>query len=268
MKKFISWRRVSTKKQGSSGLGLQAQKDIIDHFVKQEGGELLEDYCEVYTGKDLNGCTELRKAMAACKEHNAILIIAKTDRFRNCREALDIYEQMNGKIFFCDLPSSDKFTLTLFFALAEREALLVSIRTKQALAVKKAQGVKLGRPKGVITATATHAATTRRKQEAKNKPCNKAIWNVVKKCTDNFRELTTANFAEASILLQQMGVYSSTGQILTKERVRNAYYNLRGLYTDYKYIRPDSVTYKSLIDKGVDPKDINKKFNIEENKEV
>ena len=62
-KKFISWRRVSTKKQGRSGLGLAAQADIIDYFVKVEGGELIADYEEVYTGKDLEGCKELRRAM-------------------------------------------------------------------------------------------------------------------------------------------------------------------------------------------------------------
>lgn len=144
-KKFVSWRRVSTKKQGASGLGLQAQLDIIKYFVQHDGGELISDYSEVYTGKELSGCVELRKAIEHCKRENAILIIAKTDRFRNTIEALQVYEEMgDGNIMFCDLPHTDKFTLTLFFALAEREALIVSIRTKQALAVKKAKGIKLG----------------------------------------------------------------------------------------------------------------------------
>lgn len=143
--RFISWRRVSTKKQGRSGLGLEAQADIIRYFVEREDGELIADYAEVYTGKDLAGCTELRKAIDHAKQEDAILIIAKTDRFRNTIEALQVYEEMgDGHIMFCDLPHTDKFTLTLFFALAEREALLVSIRTRQALAVKKAQGCKLG----------------------------------------------------------------------------------------------------------------------------
>lgn len=144
-KKFVAWRRVSTKKQGHSGLGLAAQKNIIDYFVEREGGDIIADYEEVYTGKDLSGCVALRKAIEHCKRENACLIIAKTDRFRNTIEALQVYEEMGeGNIMFCDLPHTDKFTLTLFFALAEREALIVSIRTKQALAVKKAQGVKLG----------------------------------------------------------------------------------------------------------------------------
>lgn len=143
--KFVSWRRVSTKKQGASGLGLQAQKEIIRYFIEREEGEWIADYEECYTGTDLDGCTELRKAMEHAKREDAILIIAKTDRFRNTIEALQVYEKMgDGNIMFCDLPHTDKFTLTLFFALAEREALIVSIRTKQALDAKKARGEKTG----------------------------------------------------------------------------------------------------------------------------
>ena len=145
MKKFVSWRRVSTKRQGSSGLGLEAQKEIIRYFVEREGGELVADFKECYTGTDLNGCTELKKAIALAKENEAVFIIAKTDRFHNTIEALQVYDDMgDGNIMFCDLPHTDKFTLTLFFALAEREALIVSIRTKQALAAKKARGEALG----------------------------------------------------------------------------------------------------------------------------
>lgn len=145
-KKYISWRRVSTKKQGASGLGLEAQKEIIRYFVERdEGSEWVADYEECYTGTDLDGCTELRKAMTHAKEIGAVLIIAKTDRFRNTIEALQVYERMgDGNIMFCDLPHTDKFTLTLFFALAEREALIVSIRTKQALQAKKQRGEATG----------------------------------------------------------------------------------------------------------------------------
>lgn len=143
--KYVSWRRVSTFKQNRSGLGLEAQKEIIRYFIERDEGDWVADYEECYTGTELSGCAELRKAMNHAKTIGATLIIAKTDRFRNTAEALKIYEEMgDGHIMFCDLPSSDKFSLTLFFALAEREALIVSIRTKQALAVKKANGCKLG----------------------------------------------------------------------------------------------------------------------------
>lgn len=144
-KKYVSWRRVSTKRQGASGLGLAAQKEIVKYFIERENGDWIADYEECYTGTDLNGCLELKKAIKFAKENDAVLIIAKTDRFRNTIEALQVYDEMgDGKIMFCDLPHTDKFTLTLFFALAEREALIVSIRTKQALDAKKARGEKTG----------------------------------------------------------------------------------------------------------------------------
>ena len=144
-KKFVSWRRVSTKRQNASGLGLEAQKDIIRYFIERDGGEWVADYAECYTGTELSGCIELQKAIQHAKRDGAVLVIAKTDRFRNTIEALQVYEEMgDGNIMFCDLPHTDKFTLTLFFALAEREALIVSIRTKQALDAKKARGEKTG----------------------------------------------------------------------------------------------------------------------------
>lgn len=184
-RQFISWRRVSTKKQGVSKLGLGAQKTIIDYYVSIEGGELVADYCEVYTGTELSGCSQLRKAIAHCKQISATLIIAKTDRFRNTIEALEIFDEMDGNIYFCDLPSNEKFMLTLFFALAEREAKLISIRTKSALdeikdniaqngghMSKANRWIKhLGREKGCDTSAASSVSArnaTRRSTEWKN----------------------------------------------------------------------------------------------------
>ena len=141
-RQYISYRRVSTKKQGRSGLGLEAQEDLIRGFLRYTGdADLVADYCEVYTGTELAKCRELQKAIAHAKRIGAVLIIAKTDRFRNTAEALQIYEAMGeNNIVFCDVPHADKFSITLAFAFAEREALLISIRTKQALAAKKARG--------------------------------------------------------------------------------------------------------------------------------
>ena len=170
MKKYISWRRVSTTKQGRSGLGLEAQKEIIRYFIERDRGEWLADYSECYTGTELSGCVELRKAIERCKREGAILIIAKSDRFRNTIEALQVYEEMgDGNIMFCDLPHTDKFTLTLFFALAEREALIVSIRTKQALAAKKARGELIGAAcdKYKATQASKDKATLREEQARK-----------------------------------------------------------------------------------------------------
>lgn len=231
-KNFISWRRVSTHKQGKSGLGLAAQEDIIKHFVESEKGELVADYHEVYTGKELSGCTELRKAIEHCKREGATLIIAKTDRFRNTIEALQIYDEMEGNIYFCDLPHTDKFTLTLFFALAEREALIVSIRTKAALAAKKAQGFSLGNKKGTDLSKANEASAISRRHKARNNPTNKIIWGVV---AAKGSTPTTEEFEAMSARLNSMGVKTSTGLDFTTSRLRSAYHNLKRVFSSYSY---------------------------------
>lgn len=173
MKKFISWRRVSTKMQGRSGLGLEAQLDIVKYWAKEEGGEIVADYMEVYTGTDLAGCKELRKAMAHCKEIGATLIIAKCDRFRDDAEAIKIYNEMGKNIYFCDCPSQDEFMIKLMFLLAAREAKTISIRTSQALQAKLKRGENLGRPKGCTASqNAIESSVTARRDKAKTNPHN------------------------------------------------------------------------------------------------
>lgn len=155
-RKFVSWRRVSTQKQGKSGLGLEAQLSIIKYFVGEAKGELIADYYETYTGKNLHGCIELQKAMEFAKKNDAILVIAKSDRFRNLEQALEVYRLMDGNIYFCDVPMAEdaatyKFMLSLGWSLAEREAAITSLRTKQALQAKRDRGERVGNPNATIS---------------------------------------------------------------------------------------------------------------------
>lgn len=227
-------------KQGRSGLGLEAQKDIISHFVEYEKGELIADYCEVYTGKDLFGCTELRKAMDHCKREDAILIIAKSDRFRNTVEALKIYEEMGeGKIFFCDLPSTDKFTLTLFFALAEREALLVSIRTKAALKAKKARGESIGGSSDIwgkktgtnreeVISKASVAASAARHKKSMVNPNNIAFEHFMEDWVEIHGKISRKTDWGALVnKLNSRGLKTATGMVFTELRARAMYNNLK-----------------------------------------
>lgn len=199
-KRFISWRRVSTAKQRGSHLGLEAQKSIIDFFVEKEKGELIADYEECHSGTDLAGCTELKKAKAHCKKTGATLIIAKTDRCRDTIEALQLYEEMNGKIYFCDLPHTDKFTLTLFFSLAEREAMIVSLRTKQALAALKARGdVKLGASNEKYRTNYNNKDYQMKLQSHRKKGVTKNARFLEKKDTVAFLKVLTKVFPEACV---------------------------------------------------------------------
>ena len=233
MKKFISWRRVSTKKQGRSGLGLEAQKTMIDYFIQAEKGELVADYPEVYTGTDLQGCTELKKAIEHCKKENAILIIAKTDRFRNTIEALQVYESMgDGKIYFCDLPHTDKFTLTLFFALAEREALLVSIRTKAALDAKRARGETWVR--NLDTSAASKQSALNRRLTAQENESNQRVWRYLQSWESRNKRLTPNTpkevFEELATILNELGYTTPRGLEFTGLRLRAMWTKLRDLY--------------------------------------
>lgn len=144
--KYIAYIRVSSEKQGRSGLGLQAQKEIIKHNVGEEN--IIEWYEEVHSGKNLDSLPMLNRAKERAKKEGYILVIAKTDRLRNTQQALDLVDELSPTgVFFCNVSrNADKFMLTLFFAFAEKERLEISIRTKAALAVLKSKGIKLGRP--------------------------------------------------------------------------------------------------------------------------
>lgn len=240
MNNFVSWRRVSTQKQGRSGLGLEAQKEIIDYFVEKDKGKILADYVEVYTGTELSKCKELSKAIQFAKEHDAKLIIAKTDRFRNTLEALQIYEELgDGKIIFCDLPSTDKFTLTLFFALSEREALITSIRTKAALAAKKARGEQTGGTKKLwgkntganrtdTISTIQQSSSTKRKENARNNVHNAQFWTFIQKWISCKGEPNNAQiWAQIASELNDYNFKTATGMEYNAVRAAAMYRKLK-----------------------------------------
>lgn len=183
-RKFVSWRRCSTQKQGKSGLGLEAQLSIINYFVKEAQGVLIADFHEVYTGKNLHGCVELQKAMECAKKNGATLVVAKTDRFRNLEQALEVYRLMDGSIYFCDVPMAEdaatyKFMLSLSWSLAEREAAITSLRTKQALQAKRDRGETIGNPNATISATMRANSIASRKQDAQLNENNRKAFKLV-----------------------------------------------------------------------------------------
>lgn len=150
--RFVAYFRVSTDKQGKSGLGLDAQKASVDSLIAQRGGVLVADFEEVESGK-CNSRPALAAALAACRAHKAVLIVGKLDRLsRNVKFLLSIVEGTGeAGVVFCDLPTIPsgpvgKFLLTRMAAVGELEAGLISQRTKAALQIAKARGVKLGNP--------------------------------------------------------------------------------------------------------------------------
>jgi DNA invertase Pin-like site-specific DNA recombinase len=155
--KFIAYYRVSTDKQGKSGLGLEAQRKAVLDYLDGGKWELVGEFTEVETGKRADR-PELEKAIAACKKHRARLIIAKLDRLS--RNVAFISALMERKVDFvcCDNPTATKFTIHILAAVAEFEREAISMRTKEALAAAKAKGKRLGNYQRI--AEAKQKATT------------------------------------------------------------------------------------------------------------
>lgn len=181
-KRFISYYRVSTARQGQSGLGIEAQRKAVSDYIASVGGVLAGSYTEVESGRR-NDRPELEKALQACRKERATLVIAKLDRLaRNARFLLAVVEGAgDGGVVFCDLPhippgAVGKFIVTQMAAVAELEAGLISQRTKAALAAARSRGVKLGRPKGADTSAAVAAIKEGARAHAENvRPIIEAI---------------------------------------------------------------------------------------------
>jgi DNA invertase Pin-like site-specific DNA recombinase len=162
--KFVAYYRISTDKQGKSGLGLAAQRKAVRDYLDGGTWELLDEFTEVESGKNSDR-PELEKAIAACKKHRARLIIAKLDRLS--RNVAFIATLMERKVDFLavDNPTATKFTVHILAAVAEFERDAISRRTKEALAAAKARGVKLGNyariSKAKQAATRARAETVR-----------------------------------------------------------------------------------------------------------
>ncbi len=151
--KFISYLRVSTLRQGKSGLGLEAQRDSINNYLNGGRWKLLEEFVEIESGKD-DKRPKLAEALAACQRRKTTLVIAKLDRLsRNVAFIANLME--SGVEFIAvDFPQANKFSLHIMAAVAEYEAQAISKRTKEALEAAKRRGVKLGNPENLNKAAA------------------------------------------------------------------------------------------------------------------
>jgi DNA invertase Pin-like site-specific DNA recombinase len=145
--RFIAYYRVSTVKQGQSGLGIEAQEAAVVNYAAATGSQILATYHEIESGKRSDR-PQLDLALAHAKRAKATLIIAKLDRL--ARNVEFIAHLMNAGVdfFACDLPGANRMTLHIMAAMAENEALMASERTKAGIAALKARGLystRLGR---------------------------------------------------------------------------------------------------------------------------
>jgi DNA invertase Pin-like site-specific DNA recombinase len=147
-KKIVAYHRVSTQKQGKSGLGLEAQRETIARFVKSENLEIIAQYTDVETGKGadaLDRRPQLSAAIKVARKAKASICVAKLDRLS--RDVCFVSTLMSKKVPFitCELGlDCDPFLLHLYVSLAEKERQLISERTRNALKAARERGVQLG----------------------------------------------------------------------------------------------------------------------------
>ena len=141
--KYVAYYRVSTQKQGKSGLGRDAQEKMVNDFVKANGGEIVGVYEEVESGKNDN-----RPKLAEAMKHAALvggrILVGKLDRLSRDLNFITNLQKNRVDFVVSDMPHCDSFTIHIYGALAQREREMISSRTKQGLAAAKARGVKLG----------------------------------------------------------------------------------------------------------------------------
>jgi len=215
--KFVAYLRVSTQKQGYSGLGLESQREIIQNYLHDTTP--IAEYVEVESGRKTDkGRPKLKEALEQCRKYGAKLIVAKLDRLaRNVAFLSQLLESDDVDIVFCDFPQANKMVLHILAAISQYEAELIATRTKQALAAKKQRGFTLGNPEHLMdnldTAIAKAAETNKRKAE--DNPNNKRATAMLKVLAREGRTLQ-----EMANYLNHEGFTTSKGCKFSRSSVR------------------------------------------------
>ncbi|HMT80313.1 MAG TPA: recombinase family protein [Azonexus sp.] len=145
--KLVAYQRVSTTKQGNSGLGLEAQQAAIQAYADRTGACIVESFTEIESGK-LNERPELLKALHHAKVTGSVLVIAKLDRLSRNAAFLLTLQDSGVRFVAADMPEANNFTVGIMALVAQQEREATSKRTKEALQAAKARGTKLGNPNG------------------------------------------------------------------------------------------------------------------------
>ena len=254
---FIAYYRVSTKKQS---LGLDAQRDICQHFASANGGCIVAEYSEQETGKDTGTLytnrQQLVAALAACRKQGAVLLVAKMDRLTRDLET-GAHLCKNYDIRFCDHPSLRTATEQgIFFGMAMDERTFISTRTKQALAAKKekraAAGLgandldergkrATGKPNCTWTAEQQQAAHLARKQKALDDEANRKAWALAS-ALDGLPALQIAHRLNAAGFVTSRGCAWSASSVIRLQALFTAAGTIRISYGNgqHRYIAPDA----------------------------
>lgn len=145
MPDFVAYYRVSTDRQGASGLGLEAQRAAVTGYLRDQA--VLATYTEIESGRRHTNRPQLLAALEDCRKRRAVLVIARLDRLARNVAFIATLMESGADFVAVDMPTANKLTIHILAAVAEHEREVISARTKAALAMAKARGTKLGNPR-------------------------------------------------------------------------------------------------------------------------
>jgi len=214
--RYVAYYRVSTARQGRSGLGLEAQRKAISQFINGGGATLLSEFTEVETGKR-NDRPELARAIHKAKVTGARLVIAKLDRLSRNAAFLLTLRDSGVEFVAADMPEANTLTVGIMALMAQHEREMISRRTKEALATAKARGTKLSNPNG-----ATHLRGRGNAEAVRGarRAADDRAKGVLVEIEDIRREQPGASLRDIAKMLNQRGVQTARGGAWYAQSVR------------------------------------------------
>jgi len=206
--RYIAYYRVSTEKQGASGLGLEAQQQAVINYIKPEN--IYQEFTEVESGRKKDRPI-LQEALELCKATGSTLVIAKLDRLARNVAFVSALLESGVKFVCCDMPTANELTIHIYSAIAQDEAKRISTRTREALQVLKDRGVQLGTPENLT-------------QEARLKGANamrtKATENRNNKLARAFLKLLTGSLTSMASQLNESGFKTAKNKSFSPMQVK------------------------------------------------
>lgn len=215
--KLVTYYRVSTQKQGRSGLGLEAQQAAVTEYMKANGGVELASFTEVESGK-INTRPQLEAALLRCRQAHATLLVAKLDRLSRNAGFLFNLRDSGVKFQALDIPEANTLTLGVMAVLAQHEREIISARTKAALAARRARGLPLGTPRDLSRYSARASAIAKgvNSEKARKRAA------VVAPAIEYARSVGCSTLRQVAAHLDGLGVTTPRGRKWTPTAVANA----------------------------------------------
>ncbi len=221
--RYVAYYRVSTDRQGRSGLGLDAQRASVEAYRTQSAGVLKAEFTEVQSGNDDNR-PQLGEALKLCRLTNSTLLIAKLDRLSRNVAFLATLQQAGTKFVACDLPEANELVVHILAAVAQAERKAISERTKAALAAAKARGIRLGNPR-LPPGNAASAAIARNARALKNNERASELNEVI----ENAERLGYVTLRQQARYLNELGISSASGKQWHANSVRRVRHRINQL---------------------------------------